>query len=668
MTECPPTLSLKLYLGCPHDKDGETTFLEDIPLSDWPRSQVMLKKTSDGAVSIETTCETLQMAGMQVCRLHLRARAQRLIPHLALIRSLSLPKSYTQGFAPYNDVACGFPMDVADSERWHLFGTDPAYYADFKDTGEIMGRVWDFADTLEGSYADLGGHGKLDVYHAPERKLALGILTRGGMCPVIHETGPAAPQWTQTDTADNLESGTTAELVCDIIAYKPADPKFWWHDALAFSQNTGVRQLLFRIALRDLTIMAGETADLAILGRCNAPVRMRVERIGDASLMQKSPPGFGCMSLPLGEEIILEEWVPKKDVEHVALQTKGWRTGVYRVTIESRHHHRNAIMVVRPPESSKRILYICATNQWRSYALNAHYHTYLPKKFPWSYCYSSQIMEGISSIYDDVSHHARYPMQPRYYNNMPTGFGMTCLGFVQTLEDFRNKSGGEWSVDYCGEEDVHFGRVQLEDYQVVLLDNHAEYNTEQEMQAFEAYLESGAGWLIVLGGDAFGRLVEYTTDADGRILYQNLHNSNCEHYPKGAQFTDEQRCRRFGICVSHGFGARPMHPLTVVDNEHPITDGWTKDEVISLSSWESDDVWPAEEWQQLIRFTHLPTTIRFQDGSTPDCFTPGLAIHKQKKLISLGPMGLAETLVHYYGDYDNVRALLQKTVKFCFDH
>lgn len=656
-------LRLELAKRRPSKSGLSTEVLFEKSLERWPTRLTKVGTLETPQFKLLARGDTIERLGHRVRRLHVRIEALKRMAHLALRRSLLLPETFTSAFCPYNDVACGYPLDVSPEERWRLFGADPAYYKQFKDTGQIMGKVWDFADTLSGTYADIAPHGGLDLFCAPSERRVLGVLTRGGMDPMLRESGPAVPQWSQTDAANDLREGEVVEFSCEIIEYESVGSRFWWHEGMEYSQATGKYQQLFRMGTDHLTYKQGDWVDLAVLGRKGFSLKARLERISDASLTPKAPPEFGQVSLPVGEQVWHETWVPVDKVTHFLLPTDKLSTGVYRVTVASEHTHRNCIFIVRPARPEGRILYVCATNQWRSYAFNAHYHTYLPKSYPWSYCYSSQLMEGISGIYDDVSHHSRYPMQPRYYNNMPTGFGMTCLGFVQTLESFRQEYG--WDVDYCGEEDVHFGRVDLGNYQTVFLDNHAEYSTWQEMDALQNYLDSGKGWLIVLGGDAFGRLVHYTVGDNETILYQNLHNSNCEHFPGGAQFTDQQRCERFGICVSHGFGARPMHPLTVVDDAHPITRDWKAGEVLSLSSWESDDVWPAEDWHLLVRFTDIPTPLRFDDGSKPDCHTTGLALHRNKKLISMGPMGLAETLVNYYGNYGNVRKLLENTVRFC---
>ena len=259
-------------------------------------------------------------------------------------------------------------------------------------------------------------------------------------------------------------------------------------------------------------------------------------------------------------------------------------------------------------------------------------------------------MEGISDIWDDVPSRFRYPMQPRYYNNVPSGYMRLTAGLVDALEQYAERSGH--CLAYCGEEDVDDGSIRLDHYRCVILDNHAEYSTNREMAAFKRYRRQG-GAFLVLGGDAFGRRVDYIRGRQGEIRYQALFKSAViGAYPQSAQYTDAQRLKRCGICYAGSPPYLAKQWIRVTDIAHPITSAYQMGDIISAARWEVDETAP--NWRKLAVIVN-PHTGR-------EC--PALAFDPTERYCFFGPMGIAEVLAGYYGCRDRVAVLFERVLDY----
>ena len=559
---------------------------------------------------------------------------------------LALKAEFKESLHIYKNIASGFPLVDGENEFLTLYDKNA-------DIGDL--RIRDsFAPRVDNTFHDIKGYNNV-------------IAFRAGTGSVIVFFHRGATKMTRLDVKNNggkyfsLGVKTVAPYSTndefEFITYHSDEERFWWQPALEYADATGIPQNLFRIALKKIT--DNQMPELYILGRREETVNIDVR-----SRAKHNAPWLN----------IIKDLTIDSDVTCCKLDWKDRKSGIYEIRVSAPNIIRNTIFVQKPkPNTTADILYVFGTNAWRSYAMNGHYHGPIDHCFPWSYSYSATIMEGVSDVFDDVVSSYRYPMQPEYYNNMPSGFARLTSGFINSLEIYCNDKQRSWHA--CGEEDIADGSINLSNYRLVFLDNHAEYSTPEEMTKFMEYLDDN-GVMVILGGDALGRRVDYIRDDKGNIRYQKLFNNSVlgirdeadnrtpiskPFFPYSSQYSNAQRLDRFGLCYSRSPGMLEKVTLKVSNNNHPITDGYKINEVISESRWECDYVNP--DWNILI-------SVYDNDGvpiGLPAKKMVSLAIHPSWNLCYLGPMGINETLAGYYGNKPKVHTLFSNIIDYYID-
>ncbi|MDD5678350.1 MAG: hypothetical protein PHW60_10235 [Kiritimatiellae bacterium] len=534
---------------------------------------------------------------------------------------LTLSKRWQEGFLTYNDLAVGFPLGKAAYEQLLLEGGDG-----------------DQAEAAEGTWHHLAPYGNCCAFTCSGRR-ALALIHRGASERIRFHIGNHAGRHFSLELDTRARETDRIHDAYELIWYQPLSTRLWWQEALEYSSHTGVNQITFRIAVHKLTDAA--FANLYILGRTGRKTGITVRRRGRITTADR----MGDIQSMKGVERRLDAPVCR-----LPLAAPGQRSGLYEIRVTSGLAERRTFFIKKPEQNANGdILFVFATNSWRSYALNGHYHDL--HNFPWSYSYSATLMEGISDIWDDVPSRFRYPMQPRYYNNTPNGYMRLTAGLVDALEQYSERN--DLRIDYCGEEDVDDRSVRLDHYRCVILDNHAEYSTNRELKAFERYRRQG-GAFLVLGGDAFGRRVDYIRGDQGEIRYQVLFKSAIiGDYPDSAQYTHAQRLKRSGICYAGSPTYLAKQWIRVTDIAHPVTSVYQMGEVISEARWEVDETAP--DWRKLAVIAHPRTAGR-------EC--AALAFDPTGRYGYFGPMGISEILAGYYGHRDRVAALFERVLDY----
>lgn len=597
----------------------------------------MPRKAKDGGDGFDFSSRKFSLNG-RTLHAHRLVSKERALGHCV---EWALEPGVSECFHVYKGLAVAFPLAKEKEEFLSLYDKKP-------DPKDVRIRE-SFASGVDHTFHDIKGYGNVVAFRNPNGTVVafyhLG-MTRRTRLDVLNNGGKRFSLRLRT------EAPLPETEVYEILNYETSEDKFWWQPALEYADAIGMSQNLFRITMDKL--VDRNDPELIILGRNGEKVdiafRRRIRLNEDWQTLKSGMPVKG-------------------DVFRVPLVLQDSTSAVYEIKVTSGNAVRNTLFIKKPESGSRAdILYVFETNAWRSYAMNGHYHGPIDHCFPWSYSYSATIMEGVSDIFDDVPSSCRYPLQPTYYNNMPP-YARLCSGFIDSLASFCHERGLSWHA--CGEEDIADGSVDLRNYRLAILGNHAEYSTLAEMAAFKSHLDKG-GSLIVLGGDAFGRRVDYIKDSKGNIRYQKLFKNTVlglnvkadsqghykwKTYPQSAQYSNAQRLARFGLCycASPAMTDKPL--LTVEDNGHPITKGYKLHEVISESRWEGDCVNP--DWRVLVSICNRNTS----EGSAPLKKIAALAVHPKWNLCCLGPMGLNETLAGYYGDKSRVSSLFSRVME-----
>jgi hypothetical protein len=93
-----------------------------------------------------------------------------------------------------------------------------------------------------------------------------------------------------------------------------------------------------------------------------------------------------------------------------------------------------------------------------------------------------------------------------------------------------------------------------------------------------------------------------------------------------------------------------MTTMVVVDHRHPVMEGFEAGEEISDIFWEGDAVWYA-----------MHVLAAYEHGGR---WHPAVAVHPDRNLAYLGPMGITRVLNGDIGHQGNMRRLLFQLIEF----
>ncbi|HCN09159.1 MAG TPA: hypothetical protein DIT01_14630 [Lentisphaeria bacterium] len=300
--------------------------------------------------------------------------------------------------------------------------------------------------------------------------------------------------------------------------------------------------------------------------------------------------------------------------------------------------------VVRPRKPGADILFLCSTNQWRAYSANGHYcggHT----KFPFQSTCGAVVMQS-----PHPGHEGEFgaSQRPDY---LPPMWHTGEVGILQALRRYSRQSGRE--IDICGEEDIHFGKINVARYKLVIVDSHSEYYTQPQLDALQAYIDNGGG-VLFLGADNFGRKVTYQPDTYEMELQRIdlLHGYDSIGLPQSEKYMQPFGGTCNGVYPHGGNGE-----IVVTDDSHPVTAGFNNGDVVTATFWEADRF--SADWHVVAAVRGTNTWSRNRDGSATSA---AIAFHRSRRLAAFGPMGVTCTLAGKYGNRKNLQQLFERTI------
>ena len=469
------------------------------------------------------------------------------------------------------------------------------------------------------------------LFYDPAHNVAVGLVVPKTVTPLRLQIGFASgskrppfllTMFTQTRPRDR------DALVHRVhwIAYRPKAPRFWWAQglvaALKLSGRTAApRHLAPLLALDELSVARGRPAKLFVLpaGKRTRSQSVSVERAwGDRA-------------------VLVDRNVPLREpVTEVTLPSRGLCSGVYRVRVGK----RSTSLIVRPSRPGARVLHVLPTSQWRAYSANGNY--YGARKWPYTDSFGATVLQSPAPGHKRAFAGRPIP-RPDY---MPPWWGLSELGLLiamQALADHHDEA-----ADYCSQEDIHFRRVRLRDYQAVVYGSHCEYATGAERDMVAQYVEDGGG-LLMTGGDNFGRRVSFLPDRPD-FRFQRVHLDD-GWYAGG--FRESVKFRtHFGLPFSVSPPYRAPGRLRIVDNEHPITAGFKNGQSLGPGYWEG--ALTTEHWRTLICLDHACRDY--------DRRPAAVAVHRQYRMAIMGPMSWTDTVASRGFDHQALLDVFCRTV------
>lgn len=562
------------------------------------------------------------VAGIKVLQCGYTLHPERELDWLRMNYRIELVDGFEEGFYTYGkkdfrfrDLSVGFPLSKEPTQRIWL-------------DRRVRRNGWSSPESIKKRNTEnIAEYGKAAFLWNPSERIVLGVLNTGELELEELKIGREEDGAYLSFIAGRMGCSSNEELRdgFKLVVYTPQSDRFWWQEGLEYADSIGLTQVTFRLTLNKRSFVPKETARVYVLGKRDKKAQVQLERLGTEV-----------------KEVCAQEIGLRSEVEDLPLKMDDLPSGLYRVRVSCEGQKRSIALVVRPVSPSREILYIVATNSWRAYAGNGYYH-FPGHSYPFNYGFMATVLDSNSEEYD----------------NFPSPYFARTEGVIATLDEL------PYQVDYCCDEDVHFGRVRLSDYRLVILDNHAEYVTRKERAAFKEYIDNGGPFLF-LGGDNLGREVEYIPDQE-EFRYQHLYGGplfvgggGYYYFPDGAQYSDEQRLRDFGISVlcEPGMAVPPRvnsipkqeAPPIVVAKRHPITEGYEVGEEIAPAYSETDVL--TDDWEVLLRLDY--------QGNEYPC----LALRNTNRVGYLGPISVAETLAGRFGGREKLKDIFSRTLSF----
>lgn len=128
------------------------------------------------------------------------------------------------------------------------------------------------------------------------------------------------------------------------------------------------------------------------------------------------------------------------------------------------------------------------------------------------------------------------------------------------------------AYDYYGETHLHFGQLNLDDYQVLILSTHPEYWSRAMYFKLKDWVFNRGGKLLYLGGNGLNCEVEFTDEQT--CIYRNGDKREMQrrNLDSRMHLTLESEANTLGVVFSET-GAMTGAPFRVVDAEHWVFAG-----------------------------------------------------------------------------------------------
>ncbi len=424
------------------------------------------------------------------------------------------------------------------------------------------------------------------------------------------------------------------------FAWKPQDPAFWWAEAFQDRRRQGDPEIpdnFFPILAPDgLSWAPNQTGEVAVIpDPAQAGRSMELAVIDDVSQRLVARVPFE-MALP---------------VTRVSVPVGDWATSLYRMTVVPSGDQvaperldltqKLTNVFVRPRRPSGDVLFVAPTDMWYAYSTNGGHDFH-----GWRTGYDDSVgySPTVMSSRRRRLNHFYYSLYERYRS----------IRHLRFLDELARREG--WKLDYATQHDIALGRVQLNDYSLVVMGNHCEFTTKESYQRFTEYLGRG-GALVTHGGDSFGVLVEYLPSLEEpRYIWQRGHFwTHMADQPsdfRAPQLLDPDAppdapilAPKTGDAVDY---LNPFHhtvggwisgsKAVIADTEHPVTAGLglqLGDEVPGPWGGEVDYPYEPLAWDVLIRSDRAEPESR-ENGIDAYDPTPlhrtGMAVHRNLQL------------------------------------
>jgi hypothetical protein len=343
------------------------------------------------------------------------------------------------------------------------------------------------------------------LFYNRSSNLALGTVLEGARPAVTHygqRGGPTGPThlhfWTSMGRPD---------FQLTIFAYRPRDARLWWSEWLQEQERhaPGTHPFLFPVlSPLDLSWAPGERAEIAV-----AP----------------SPADTGkAMEFVLIDDVA-DRIVARRrfqyelPVTHLKIEVGDWPSGLYRgivvpagesVDPKVRDFSGKILtLILRPTQPRGTVLFVAPTDMWRAYASNGgHAMT------------SWRNRDDYDSVgYSPTVLNTRFRRTNHYYYGLYERH--SDIQHYRYLRQLSEKDG--FRIDYCTQDDIARGRVQLAGYRLALIGSHAEFTTAECYFRFRDYMANG-GAVMIHGGDTFAVMVEYLPALERpRYIWQRDH-------------------------------------------------------------------------------------------------------------------------------------------------
>jgi len=542
------------------------------------------------AISLGTTGGMVNGVQLMTISHTVKPAAPRKIDRLGLHQQWTLGRGFTNAFYMHGHCLVEFPRPTRPDQT--------VYFDAPKDE-----RRWE-SDQMKRWHNHV-------LFYCPKDNVACGLVLPPTTDPQKFQIGGAFSRTTNQFLVMLLSLGhkkKTGKLEhrTTWLAYKPAEPKFWWMQGLAVALKlAGKAQAAKKIdpilAMDRLEVAKGKPAKLFI----------------KPTVKKRYAPHMTKATVPTG-----------KLASNVYFLKAGPKT---------------ACFIVRPSKPVGDLLHVLPSNQWRSYSSNGIY--YGQRIWPYEYSVGATVLQSPAPGFKRVF---GFDLTPDY---IPPWWSTSDHGILLAIEHTAQKH--ELTVDYCSEEALHFGDVKLGNYKMVIFGSHAEYFTNREFEIFKKYQAAGGG-LLTLGGDNFGRLVEYVP---------NNREFRFQRYIRSGGWGGE------GLTEADKF-ARDSNPpcmfvptwkdpadMIVCRNQHPITKGFKLGQRIGKTYWEGDLT--TENWLPLVK---LDCPIRYC-GHGPAI----LAVHRKYPMVHFGPMGWPHALTGGPGNAKTNIKIFERSVKYILD-